>query len=258
MYFGDAGNHMLYDAAKHIGPVTFLGNVAFLQTVLVPVYGSNGALWSLANEFWYYVLFPLGVVAILKSRRLVERVICAALFVSLCIWLRSTLLPMFPIWLGGVLISQLSTKRTISKPLFTILGVVHLIITVGLAEWRSAPRLLVDYLYAIASAFLLWSILSLVQLALQSRHVKLIRFAARGSYSLYLMHMPFVAFCAALLLHGERWQPTVEHLVVATIVGVSALTYVYFVGFLTEFRTDKVRRWVESLVQRRQETNPCC
>lgn len=37
----------------------FLGNLAFLQTVEVPVFGSNGPLWSLANEFWYYVLFPL-------------------------------------------------------------------------------------------------------------------------------------------------------------------------------------------------------
>lgn len=25
----------------------------------VPIFGSNGPLWSLANEFWYYVLFSL-------------------------------------------------------------------------------------------------------------------------------------------------------------------------------------------------------
>lgn len=30
----------------------------FLQTRFTPVFGSNGPLWSLFNEFWYYVLFP--------------------------------------------------------------------------------------------------------------------------------------------------------------------------------------------------------
>jgi hypothetical protein len=45
--------------------MTFLGNLCFVQTVSVPVYGSNGPLWSLANEFWYYVMFPLGAVALM-------------------------------------------------------------------------------------------------------------------------------------------------------------------------------------------------
>jgi len=41
------------------GTVTLLGNLCFLQTIAVPVFGSNGPLWSLANEFWYYLMFPL-------------------------------------------------------------------------------------------------------------------------------------------------------------------------------------------------------
>ena len=36
--------------AAHSGPVPFPGNLAFLQTIAVPSYGSNVALWSLANE----------------------------------------------------------------------------------------------------------------------------------------------------------------------------------------------------------------
>jgi peptidoglycan/LPS O-acetylase OafA/YrhL len=44
--------HMLTpaDHAALSGP-TFMGNAFFLQTILVPCFGSNGALWSLANEF---------------------------------------------------------------------------------------------------------------------------------------------------------------------------------------------------------------
>src|SRR5207302_8969523 len=37
----------------------FLGNLLGLQTVCVPSFGSNGPLWSLANEWWYYCFFIL-------------------------------------------------------------------------------------------------------------------------------------------------------------------------------------------------------
>lgn len=35
----------------NLGITTFLGNMAFLQTIATPVFGSNGPLWTLANEF---------------------------------------------------------------------------------------------------------------------------------------------------------------------------------------------------------------
>jgi peptidoglycan/LPS O-acetylase OafA/YrhL len=43
---------------EHLSVIHFLGNLFSLQTILVPCYGSNGALWSLACEFWYYCFFP--------------------------------------------------------------------------------------------------------------------------------------------------------------------------------------------------------
>ena len=44
----------------------FAGNIAFLMTVVVPPLGSNGPLWSLSNEFWYYILFPFLAVGIMR------------------------------------------------------------------------------------------------------------------------------------------------------------------------------------------------
>lgn len=46
-------------APADLRAITFLGNVFFLQTSEVHRLGTNGPLWSLANEFWYYALFPL-------------------------------------------------------------------------------------------------------------------------------------------------------------------------------------------------------
>ena len=56
-----------------LAPSTFLGNFFFLQTVTLPVYGSNGPLWSLANEFWYYLVFPLLAVSVWRLTRRTHR-----------------------------------------------------------------------------------------------------------------------------------------------------------------------------------------
>ena len=44
-----------------MGIGTFVGNLFFLQTIVCPPFGSNAPLWSLANEFWYYVLFAVWI-----------------------------------------------------------------------------------------------------------------------------------------------------------------------------------------------------
>lgn len=48
-----------------IGPLAAACNLLFLQTIVCQEYAGNLAWWSLANEFWYYVLF----FALLSVRR---------------------------------------------------------------------------------------------------------------------------------------------------------------------------------------------
>jgi peptidoglycan/LPS O-acetylase OafA/YrhL len=58
-YAGTEGNaDQTANVASQLGLATFICNGAFLQTIVCPTYGSNGPLWSLANEFWYYLWFP--------------------------------------------------------------------------------------------------------------------------------------------------------------------------------------------------------
>jgi peptidoglycan/LPS O-acetylase OafA/YrhL len=53
LYRGATGTIVLaYDVAQRLSLGTLIGNVAFLQTIAVPTFGSNGPFWSLANEFW--------------------------------------------------------------------------------------------------------------------------------------------------------------------------------------------------------------
>lgn len=44
--------------SRDLAPAVLLGNLLFLQTKITQEFGSNGPLWSLFSEFWYYVLVP--------------------------------------------------------------------------------------------------------------------------------------------------------------------------------------------------------
>jgi peptidoglycan/LPS O-acetylase OafA/YrhL len=58
IYVGDGfGNILNQSVAALSDPAVFLGNVFFLQRILVPTFGSNGPVWSISYEFVYYFFF---------------------------------------------------------------------------------------------------------------------------------------------------------------------------------------------------------
>ena len=75
----------LLDMARGEWPdlLVALGNAAFLQTIAVPVFGSNAPLWSLAYEFWYYAMFPLFVFLIAGTGSRPGRIAAALAFVAI-------------------------------------------------------------------------------------------------------------------------------------------------------------------------------
>ena len=59
IYEGTQGvNAISYDVASRLTLQNLVGTLLFLQTILVEPFGSNGPLWSLAFELWYYIWFP--------------------------------------------------------------------------------------------------------------------------------------------------------------------------------------------------------
>ncbi len=68
IYHGPAGQSEVRANLIHtLSPLVVAGNASFLQTILVPTAGSNIALWSLSNEFWYYLAFPFLVFALFPT-----------------------------------------------------------------------------------------------------------------------------------------------------------------------------------------------
>lgn len=90
---------------------TLLGNLVGLQTLLVPVFGDNFPLWSLAYESWYYVLFPLLVLSWIEGP-VWRRLGSAGLVLLIGISLDAAMVAYFLVWLLGVAASRLRILLT--------------------------------------------------------------------------------------------------------------------------------------------------
>ncbi|MBX6359770.1 MAG: acyltransferase [Acidobacterium ailaaui] len=75
LYAGQTGTHMMNRVPETFRACSFFGNLFFLQGILTTTFGSNTPLWSLANEFWYYILFPCAFLAFRKKN--VQAVTCS-------------------------------------------------------------------------------------------------------------------------------------------------------------------------------------
>jgi peptidoglycan/LPS O-acetylase OafA/YrhL len=98
------------------GMAVFVGNLLFLQDVTTTVYGSNGPLWSLAFEAWYYALFGIGVraAADVRDGRLGRAALAAILLAVALAWLghrNPRIVMMFPLWLGGAALAWQAAFR---------------------------------------------------------------------------------------------------------------------------------------------------
>jgi len=230
----------------------FLANAAFLQHirlplahVLIPTFGTNGALWSLANEFWYYILFPCVLLAFRKGASLMERAAFALAFLLVAIFVGHAIFFLFPVWLCGVALIYLP-KISIHPRLrafATILYVIAFFLCVSIYHLKSN---LSDALLSLFTTAFLWAILTdSTTPAPAGIKTQLPRGLARFSYTLYLVHMPLLYLITSFLVPGAGWTPNARTLAIAFAVWLSILAYAWFIASLTEFHSDQVRSWVE-------------
>ena len=247
-YLGTSGIPMLaYNVANWSNLHIFLGNLAFLQTLLVPPFGSNNPLWSLANEFWYYVLFPCLVLLLAPGSSRLRRSIAGIVLVAVALFI-GWMLAGFFIWLLGVALIFLPLPRRLQPRRHSwFLLLVFAFIFVQLVftyrwTWLESG-LNTDYILSAFVAILLYLLLH------DPRPVsKLYRSAASHaagfSYTLYLTHLPFLVFFAALLNH--RVLPTPRNFILPIAILLLTLAYSYGIAMLFEHNTDRIRKKLES------------
>lgn len=231
-----------YDASARLGWSTLLGNLVFCQELLVPSYGSNVPLWSLTNEAWYYLLFPMATVALFRPQSTAMKCVHAALLVAITLFLWGPVLVYFSIWLLGLVPHFL--RRPVVRPAAPLIaGMLALLLVLRLRIATDVPV----FAWHVALGLMLMLLLNTLE------HgggpippgAPIHKFLAAFSYSQYLLHWPLTVFLCGLAAHyfhrGVREPVTATSLVlyIALLAVVYGASWV--LAWFTEFRTAALR-----------------
>lgn len=243
------------------GPLAFAGNLAFLNTITVPSYGTNGPLWTLACEFWYYVLFPLAARAVgLVGRRdeWVRRAAAGAAAVGVMAVMPRMMSGGLVVWLMGVAVAVVVARP--SRPsglLTTAVAAVGFVLALGYSKLDYLGyRLPVPSQYVVGLAFAGLAV-TLCRLPPPGRVVRRVATAtANISYSLYLTHFPLVVFLAVRWYADAPAAPTPANLLAFAIwfAVLVAGGWVFWLAF--ERHSGLVRAWVWRTLDIRAEREP--
>ena len=122
--------------------LTFLGNLTFFQNIYVPAFGSNGPIWSLANEFWYYIVFPLAAWLVLGPVAALPRMSGLLLLTFLSVILPTSMLAAGAIWVAGAAAAWCASHPALTRFLNWLparLGaVILLVLALILSRFRYA------------------------------------------------------------------------------------------------------------------------
>jgi peptidoglycan/LPS O-acetylase OafA/YrhL len=245
-YSGGCG-YLLRADQIDISLIAFLKNLFFLQTIFGQSYGDNLPLWSLAYEFWYYMLFPLVLLAMVARPRLRLLYLTLALVVIGCLWkLNADILALFPCWLAGG-VAMIFEKRLRSFPssyrrLLLGVGALQLAATVILHRVLRSDSLLVDYSLALSVAVFIVISIKCPTEGPGGIYHKLATFSSNCSYSVYLLHNSFLGMLFYLFFNGQKVMPTTPNLGLAALITLAAFVYCWVLYLIFEKQTPTIRK----------------
>lgn len=247
------GNRLNGDIYAASQEGSFLGNVLMMQGFLTESFRSDGPLGTLANEFWYYMTFPLLAVGIWKKRMPLIG-LAALLLVPMSIaqpWHAIG----FVLWLIGALAGSVEPRRISNHA--QIAGLVCFLalllamrLGIRLEQYTPLVTAVTDIIVASAFALVLFSLR-------RDAFFNLGRFAGANetfagfSYSLYAVHAPVIMLLCALSVYltGFGWQSPVKHLwqwvIVAGMIAMP-MAIAYLFSRVTEANTGAVRAWLDA------------
>jgi peptidoglycan/LPS O-acetylase OafA/YrhL len=225
---------------SRFGLGTWFANLFFLQEIAAPVFGSNGPLWSLSYEFWYYLAFPCFAMAALGRGR-PRRIVCAILGTGILIVVGGQIARYFTIWLLGTAVAMLPVpSRNRAFLLTAVAGAALSVLLVRSAMGGGADDFAHDLPIGIAFAALSWGAIG-IPAPTRGWYAAMSGALAARSYTLYLVHYPVIVFVSGVLLGGPRWQPTALGILQTTAFAIMVLAYTQLVWSATEARTGRLR-----------------
>lgn len=228
----------------------FVGNLFYLQGILVQPFGSNAPLWSLSYEFWYYIIFPLAFCALVKRYRTSARVAYLVLAIAVTWFVGYTIASYFLIWLlgGAIAISRAVKWSPVRFPGAMAATAIPFVLVLGLsvAHPLNSPFLM-DAIVALAFGLWIYAVVEAPEKSMSALYAKPARLFAGFSYTLYLTHFPFVFLLRSRIIGSRSWNPTFVHFVYALLITAAATVVAYLLALGTETKTAAARRKVMSL-----------
>jgi len=251
---------LYYSIALHDNLTAFIGNLFMLQTIKVPPFGSNGPLWSLAYEWWYYMLLMFGAAFWSQNRPAHWRFACLGVMLLLLAILPKWVTWWFTLWLLGVAVAMMD-RHWRGLDFMPVVGLMLAGFALSLygASWlpvlsnlpfdqHLALEWLTDLLTALVFSLALLSAKNATFITPRRLHA----FLASFSYTLYLVHFPALMLAGAVLHDAfgvklaQPPTPSRAALVVAMVVGLSV--YGWLFASATERHTNVVRRALTALL----------
>lgn len=219
--------------------INFLGNLAMVQNILTPIYGSNAPLWSLAYEFWFYLIWPLFLYLIWGKRT--YKVFAAIGLLALLTLLPQSILLYFVLWVLGAFIPFIHPPKILKWPLMAFF-----LANIIFSRLHLLPTFWNDLLLSITFTLFLASFKDINFSFLP----KMNRILADFSYSLYIYHFPVLLLAVSALNHhgwNQNRQPSLFGFVLflQMVIGIYILSFA--LGYPIEKATPKFRSWLNHI-----------
>lgn len=230
----------------------FAGNLLGFQDVAMLSFGGNFPLWSLANETWYYVLFPLMAVSF-YGRSAMTRLASVAVLLLLVATLPASILLYFSLWLAGVAFSRIHiTASTIQLAAIASIWVaiaIYFRITVS----NDSLKVESFFRHLIFSLPIL-VLLSCLQTKSDPGRPSLIFAKKAGdllagfSFTLYVIHVPLLVLLRRVYppLHQGTLSPYELGslgIYLVMLAGIVVIAYVFHLPF--EAQTPRLRAYIK-------------
>lgn len=252
--------HLSFSASEPYSMAAFIGNMAGLQTLIVPNFGGNFALWSLANETWYYVLFPL-LILVFRGKSVAARAAAVLAIGAVVQLVHGAIILYFSIWLLGAAFSRVKVDagRAWRWALLLMLigGAVYI-------RMKGRP----DVLPASYSQYLLFSLVFVLFLSsMQFKRVstpmldwldRAGRFFANFSFTLYVLHVPMILVMKYLIRSlsgiGKLSPHMLSHYLIYAAMYLVLVVGAYWFYLPFESNTPRVRQWLKAQLFPRVDT----